>query len=110
MAAGVRFEGRCYASSAEAVDAFYTSASPSYTAGSTSYLSQYVKVGDVWKIQRYSISSTGTVSTLAQSNAPIPTFPACDTIEQFADGQVIGWGVALAMIAAWCIKNLSKGL
>lgn len=108
MATGALLGGRCFASQGEALDAFYSGSNPAFTSGATSYLSEYVKVSGVWKIQRYSISSTGTVTTLTASNAPVITFPACDTATYFLDGMTIGWGIATAMILVAAVKFLER--
>lgn len=110
MATGALYEGQCYASNAAAADAYFTGALPAFTSGSTSYLSEYARVGGVWKINRFSIAANGTVTTLTQSSAPVPTFPTCDTVEKFVDGQTVGWGIALAMVCAWCIRNLRSAM
>lgn len=107
---GALFDNRCYPDNSSAADAYFLSVGPHFTAGSTSYLQEYLKVGGVWKIQRYSVASNGTVTTLTQSNAPTPAFPACDPTESFFDGMTLGWGVAGAIVAAWVIKNMRRGL
>lgn len=44
----------------------------------------------------------------------IPSFTSCDTTtiptENFLDGSILGWGVALAMVAAWAIHSMRRGL
>lgn len=44
----------------------------------------------------------------------VPSFQPCDTTDipyqNFADGAMLGWGVAAAMVAAWAIHTLRRGL
>ena len=96
----------CYASSAEALDGYYSASEPVHTAGSTSYLSYYEKISGVWSILRQSIETDGTVTNLTTVVAPIPTFPTCDPASNFLDGMTLGWGIASAMIAAYAVKWL----
>jgi len=96
----------CYQSTAEATDAYYSAKEPSYTAGSTSYLSYFEKIAGTWTIVRKSIASNGSVTNLTSSTAPTLTFASCTPEEHFLDGMTIGWGIATAMIAAYCIKFL----
>lgn len=39
-----------------------------------------------------------------------PNGPTCDTAEKFKDGQTLGWGVVAAMVAAFAIHILRRGL
>ena len=107
---GAQFSNRCYSTNAEAVDAFFLSQGPSYTAGGTSYQSWFEKVSGIWQIKRQSIASNGTITTLTSSNATQPTFPACSEAQPFLDGMTIGWGVAAAMCAAFSIRFLQRAL
>lgn len=108
---GARFGDRCFSTNADAADAFFTSQSVGYTAGTTSYLGWFEKTaGGVWQIKRQSIASNGTVTNLTASNATVPTFPACNVMDNFSDGMLLGWGVAGAMLAAYAIKFIAKGL
>jgi hypothetical protein len=105
---GAQFQSKCFSTNAVAVDAYYSAALPSYTAGATSYLSEFVNVGGVWKIDRKSISSTGVITNLTQSNAPIPTFPSCDEAAPFVDGVTVGWGIATVIVAAWAAAQVRR--
>lgn len=107
---GFRVSDRCYSSNSDAADAFFSAKDPSYTAGATSYLSWFEKVGATWQIKRQSISSTGVITNLTASNATVPTFSACNVMDNFSDGMLLGWGVAAAMIAAYAVKFIAKGL
>jgi hypothetical protein len=105
---GALWNSKCYTSNVDALDAYYSSALPSYTAGATSYLQEYIKVSGVWKIDRKSIASTGAITNLTQSNAPVITFPVCDESAQFADGLALGWLVATVIILAWGLSMVRK--
>lgn len=96
----------CYDSAADALDAYYMAKEPSYTAGSTSYLSYFEKPGADWLIIRKSIAANGNISDLSSVTAPAVTFPACDPAEQFLDGMEIGWAIAASIISVYAIKHL----
>lgn len=110
MAVGFEYQGRCYGSVADAADSYFSSYGPVITSGTTSYVTVFSKDLGVWKSKGFSISSTGVWTQRFNTNAIIPTFPACDTAEQFNDGLIIGWGIAAAMIAAWAFNFMRQGL
>lgn len=101
---------KCFINQSDALDAYYSAQLPSVTAGTTTYVSEFVKVSGVWKVQRKSISSTGTVTAQTDANAPVISFPTCVEGQNFADGLTVGWGIAGAMIAAWAIAILRRSL
>jgi len=101
---------RCFSTNADAADYFFSKKDPSFTAGATSYVSWFEKVGTVWQIERQSIASTGVITNLTSSTATVPTFPSCNVMDNFTDGLVLGWGVAAAMIAVYAVKFIAKGL
>lgn len=105
---GYQFQNVCYPSTAAAADAFFSSAPPATVAGSTTYLTEYTKPAGSWLASIYKISG-GTTELLSQSSAPVPAFPVCSELDAFKDGATIGWGVAAAVVAAWCIKFLARG-
>jgi len=105
---GALLKEKCYPSQAEAVDAFFSGKDPSYTAGATSYLSWFEKVGSTWTIKRQSVASDGSVTNLTSTNATIPVFPTCDEIANFNDGVTVGWGIASAMVLAWGYSMIRK--
>lgn len=108
MATGYLYGSKCFASVSDAADAFFQGGSPSFSSGSTSYLSWFEKVSGVWQIKRQSIASNGVITTLSESVATVPNFPTCDTTESFADGMTVGWGVATVMVIAWCFMMVRK--
>lgn len=106
MATGALLGDRCLASQGAAADAFFSGKDPSFTAGATSYLGWFEKVGAVWQLKRQSIASDGTITTLTASTATVPTFPICDPLEPFYDGQAVGWMVAIPVITVYVIRKL----
>lgn len=102
---GAAFNRICYASNEDAADAFFLSAVPAVTSGPTAYVSWFHKSGSQWLF-----STQAFPGSLTSSAAVVPVFPSCDPAEAFLDGHLVGWGVATAIIAAWLIKNLRRGL
>lgn len=111
---GARVNDVCYATQAEALDAFYSGLPPVQLLAATSAYSTFVNVSGVWKLNKYAISSSGVWTLNHSSNVPVLTFPSCtvanDAATQFADGMELGWGVAAAMVASWAVWFLSKRL
>lgn len=114
---GAAFDGRCYASTTLAKEAFYQSQPASLTgpdsAGYT-YKGHYVNQLGVWKYQvtkmGYAVDVPAQVINLYTVTSAGPTFSSCDESTTFADGVVLGWGVALAMILAWGVTYLRRFL
>lgn len=102
--------GYCYETSAEAVDNYYSSTSPSLVSGSTSYLTEFHKTGTVWNIHTYQISGSGAVSTRYDVAAPIPTLPTCDPYQNLYDGLVLSWLIVFVWAGVWGIKVMRKAL
>lgn len=109
--AGALLGAQCYASQDAAADAYYSGAAPGQTpGGSASYLSVFVKDAGVWKLRRYSVSGSGEVSTYTDAVLPAMVFPSCDPLENFKDGMTVGWGVVAAMVLAWGVGVLRRGV
>jgi hypothetical protein len=110
MPAGFLHNGVCLPTLAEAT-ALHWAANPAFiTPGSTSYLADVVFNGTVWQLKKYTLSSGGVLTLNSTTSLPALTFPTCDTMTLFNDGMTIGWGVAAAIIGAWVIKNLRRGM
>lgn len=92
---------KCYPGTINPQDVFFTAMEPAFTSGSTSYLSWPEKVSGVWKIKRQEISSTGVVTDLQMSDAPVPSFPECDEYMLLNDGVAVGWMLAGVILVAW---------
>jgi hypothetical protein len=110
MGVGYEFQGRCYSSTVDAADAYFTGLPVQIVSGATSYATEFTKSAAVWQSKGYSISSTGVWTTRYTSTAVVPIFPICDTAESFNDGLLLGWGIATAMVLAWAISHLRRGL
>lgn len=110
MADGALLGAVCYASQDAAADAYYSGAGPAQTPGGTTYLSEFVKVSGVWKVRRYQVASDGGVAMLTDATAPSVVFPSCDPMENFKDGMTAGWGVVAAMLLAWGVAVLRRGV
>lgn len=89
----------CFNSQSEALDKFYSDAPVSVTAGTTSVTTYFEKVAGVWKLKT-SNDNAGTVTT-SESVAPVPTFPDCDPLQGFNDGQALGWAMAAVLVGVW---------
>jgi hypothetical protein len=109
MANGALVGATCYDTQEHALDAYYSHSSPGQAPGASSYLSTFEKVSGAWHLRTYA-SQNSQLGMVSDAVAPVVAFPVCDTFESFKDGQVLGWGVVLAMVAAWCVANLRKGL
>jgi hypothetical protein len=110
MADGFLNAAVCYGLQEQAMDARLSAGAPSHTAGSTAYVSEFVKEAGVWRLKVYSADAGGQLMLRTDAVAPAHSFPSCDTMESFKDGQVLGWGVVAAMVAAWCIASMRRGL
>jgi hypothetical protein len=111
---GSRVNDTCYKTDLEAQDAYYSAAALAHAPATTSTLQMFAWSGSAWRVKQYSISSAGAVTLKWDAPAPALTFPACtvedDAATQFADGMTLGWGVAAAMVAAWAVWFLRRGL
>jgi len=107
---GYRVGDRCFDTQSDAADQWFSGKEPSFTSGSTSFLSWFEKTGGVWQIKRQSVATDGAITNLTSSNATVPVFPSCSVTETFNDGFAIGWAVAGAMLAAYAVKFIAKGL
>lgn len=102
--------GTCYASAAAATDAFFSQQLPVFSSGVVSYISAFQKDAGVWNLYQYSVDAAGVYTTRSVSVAVAPTFPLCDSTASFFDGMAIGWGISLAIIAAYSFVQLRKAL
>ena len=110
MASGALVGARCFSSNAEATDAVYSAAPIGQSVGQTTYVSEFVQSSGAWVVRRSVIAQDGAVTQLADAAAPSLSFPVCDTTAQFTDGMTVGWGVVAAMVAAWAVGALRRGL
>lgn len=109
MASGTSFGGRCYATSQQAVDAYFASIAPDVVSGETSYMTEFVLDSGVWKSRSYTRSGGDPWSLQSSVVVPLPVLPSCDSDgELFLDGQVVGWGLAALMVAAWSYRVIRE--
>lgn len=108
MAAGFLFNNICYPTLSAATSAHWSANPVSMTAGTTSYISDMVWSGTAWVINKYTMTTAGVLTLNSTTNAPVLAFEACDTKTDFLDGMTLGWGVAVAMVAAFAIKFLAE--
>lgn len=110
MAVGAIYGSFCYSSQSQAADAYFSLQPIASLVGTTTYLVEYTKVGSVWKQTSYTVSSSGVQSVRYQTDAAVPVFGTCDPAEPFNDGLLLGWGIATAMVCAWAISHMRRGL
>ena len=105
---GALFNNQCYLSDSLAIDAYFSSASPSLNSGSVTYSSFFYKSGSVWMIETVSVNNQGRVTVVSNAPASLPVFPVCDPAEHFNDGFVVGWGIAAILIAVSTLKLINR--
>jgi len=106
---GYLTNGQCHESLANAGDSFFAGSPVGVSAGATSFLTWFEKVGGNWLVHRQSIdpSLVVTNSTVA---ATVPAFATCDPNELFFDGMTLGWFIAAVLLVVAGIKLLARGL
>lgn len=104
MSAGFIVGSQCVDQST-ATDAYYSNTFPATTSGAVTYTSMFVKSASGWQQVTY---QDGT--EIQRTTANTPVLAPCDTAEKFKDGQTLGWGVVAAMVAAFAIHILRRGL
>ena len=109
MATGTTFGGRCFASDAEAVDAYYSAVPPNVVSGVTSYMVQFVKDAGIWKTQSFSRTGINPWVLESMQIAPVPMFASCDgSDQQFADGLGVGWAIVGVVVIAWGFNRMKE--
>lgn len=117
MAAGHYVNGVC-TDTALSTDSYYSQIMPIFSTagGGTEIYKVFANANGSWTLDEYTISSTGAVTLNFKSPLPIPSLASCtydpstSNTERFMDGNALGWGVALAMVAAWAIHAMRRGL
>jgi hypothetical protein len=119
----------CFLTQAEAVAAYWGSQPVSLVSTSTTnkvILTQPVYSGGSWYLQGKScVAAAGTSATCDPSfTASLAAFTpvsctmveasgsaaAGDPSQDFIDGNLLGWGVVAAMVAAWGVMVLRRGM
>lgn len=108
MATGYLYQDQCYSTLAAATSAHWSSNPVFMTSGTTSYISDVSWSGTAWVINKYTLSSTGVLTLNSTTTAPALSFETCDTMDNFNDGLLLGWGVAAAMVAVFAIKSIKR--
>jgi hypothetical protein len=106
---GALYGGKCYASAAVAMHSYMSVAPLSSLPGATPYVTQYVYETGTWRQKQYSVATNGLWTLKSNVAVATPSFPLCDPAESFNDGVLIGWGIAIAMIAATAVNFLKRG-
>jgi hypothetical protein len=104
MAAGHIVNGVCV-DVAASTDAYYSQLPPVASAGSPVYQTQATKDVSTWYL-----NTTQDGLPFSSFELVPPVFASCDTTETFFDGLVLGWGVAGAMVAAYAVHLLRRGI
>ncbi|MFA6016070.1 MAG: hypothetical protein WC742_13470 [Gallionellaceae bacterium] len=104
------FNGVCYATTADAVDAYFTSIPSFFYTNSLTNVAYFTKTSGVWYLSKF-YQSTGGLWTPVGTPLAVaftPTFPECDATAPYIDGMAIGWGVATAMFVALAIVFIKQ--
>lgn len=120
---GFQVGKECYSTEAQAADAFYSAQPMSVTSVATTPIKTVVhfvtKDPTYGWINAYLVadpSGGGTIASGTSSILPSKAFPTCtyqpemSATDKFLDGNTLGWGVALAMVGAWAIHAMRRGL
>lgn len=112
MAAGHIVANQCVVVAASS-DYYFSSALPTSSVtldGAFVFQTMFRKLTNGWSLSvRQTKTSDGTFVTTNSSISP-PAFATCDTKTAFTDGGILGAGVVLAMVVAWAIHVLRRGL
>lgn len=118
---GALYNGVCFGSNAEAMDAFYSAHHPSHVMRPSDgqlIVSWYSKDSGVWVhhvAQWQGATSYIPLGPLhGATSAPVVTFGTCTApstpYDNFMDGQALGWGVVsaccLVLFARWAREHL----
>ncbi|MES1983229.1 MAG: hypothetical protein V4443_12250 [Pseudomonadota bacterium] len=110
---GYSVNGICYASTQEAVDAYYSNSHPQIIQTPTAVFKvQYLQTAGAWQSVQETVSGSGETTAVTVAPAPVNVYGACSlpnsSYENFSDGQTLGWGVASALTATFAIMLLRK--
>lgn len=123
MATGFAIANQCYETKQAADDAYYSAqpiivfSSPTDQQVAIIYQPTKTGFGGAW-VNTFQVADVVGPGYYSQGSTDIidRTYPTCDftspqtDTERFLDGNVLGWGVALAMVAAWAIHTMRRGL
>lgn len=112
--AGFEFVGNCFATSDQAMDAYYSQIQPfSYETSTSIYTLKHELVSGDWHRQATLTDlNTGATTLVFSQLDDVISFRSCDTpndpYSQFMDGMELGWGVATVMILTFLIWRLKR--
>lgn len=108
--------GICYGTQQEAVDVFFEGIPQSIVqSGTDTIVTGYTRdINGGWFLTKGTHAANGTYTQAYTVSVLAPNFATCDDPTSpsaaFADGIELGWGVAVVLVAAWCIWVLRRGL
>lgn len=105
---GAAFNGKCFADTQSAADAFFSSAAPVLTPGANTYQAWFEKVSGQWQLKRQTIDSTGVITYTGQTLAVTPEFSSCDPMEYLNDGLSVGWLLSALLLSSWGMLQLKR--
>lgn len=105
MAAGSIVNGQCVENALAAASYWSRTEPRSSFSGADNYISFVSLNGTAWT--NY-VFKNGAYFT----SSPVPAIasPTCNTADKFTDGMQLGWGIAAAMVVAWGITVLRRGI
>lgn len=111
---GYQVGSRCHDTLQHATDDYFSSTRPALTPGSITYEGYYSYYngasGLAWYQCRSQVSATGVRSAGYCFGVSPVSFQTCTETSYLADGATLGWGVGLALIAAWGFARLARFL
>jgi hypothetical protein len=110
MPLGYSSAGTCFATTAEAIDNYYSHPS-AIVNGSNTAVYRPVKDAGIWKYER-KFTDTGNTSFI-QGSLNTNIYGSCevpnDPTTQFYTGMELGWAVASAVVIAFVLRRLRRG-
>lgn len=100
----------CYATSLDAANTYFASIPVSINVLSDGTVAKagYFFIAGQWKFKSSVFASNGAETVLFSTVQNTDFFPACDPLESFNDGVIIGGGLLLAVLTAVIYGIISK--
>lgn len=102
---------------ADSMSAYYSQIHPVLIAGASADTWRVFEYFSAWKLTNYSIDkNSGVISALWSVPLPAPGLASCvydapiSNLDRFTDGNLMGWAVVAAMVAAWSITVLRRAI
>lgn len=111
MALGAVVDGQCL-NQADAQDRFFARAAPFFApVQGGGYIEViFEKVSGVWHKKTSSFNEGGNLISSVSVVADFPPLAECDQVQNFKDGAMLGWLVALVLFSAWGVKMIRRAL